>query len=180
MSIVLQPFSRSDFKELISWIRNPEELFIWSATTFTFPLDEGQLEKHCQAAQELNTRLMYTAVDSRAKEHIGHIELIRIDREKGKASIACVLIDPGKRGRGYGQEMMGSILSECFQQLKLSKVDLFVFDFNPVAIHCYQKAGFEIEDVIDDRFKFNDKFLTVYLMGLDFEKWAAAGSPTIK
>ena len=46
MNTELHPFSRSDFKELISWIRDPEELFIWSATTFTFPLDENQLERH--------------------------------------------------------------------------------------------------------------------------------------
>jgi hypothetical protein len=50
MSIMLQPFSRSDFMELISWIRTPEDLFIWSATTFTFPLDEDQLEKYYQEA----------------------------------------------------------------------------------------------------------------------------------
>lgn len=97
MNIELHPFSRSDFNELISWVRNPDELFIWSATTFTFPLDEEQLERHYQEAQTLKSRLMYTAVDNQTGEHIGHIELTRIDRESRKASIAYVLVNPAKR-----------------------------------------------------------------------------------
>jgi RimJ/RimL family protein N-acetyltransferase len=173
MNTELHPFSRSDFRELISWVRTPDELFIWSATTFTFPLDESQLEKHYREAQESNTRLTYTAVDLQTKEHIGHIELTRIDRENGKASIAYVLVDPDKRGQGYGKGIMQSILNECFQQMKMSKVDLFVFDFNTVAIHCYQKAGFKIEEVIGDKIKLNEKFVTLYLMGLTDHQWIA-------
>src|SRR5512133_260430 len=129
MSIELHPFSRSDFKELISWIRTPDELFIWSATTFTFPLDENQLEKHYQEAQESNTRFMYTVIDSATEEHIGHIELTRIDREKEKASIAYVLVNSERRGLGYGKAVMQSILNECFARMKILKVDLFVFEY---------------------------------------------------
>jgi RimJ/RimL family protein N-acetyltransferase len=173
MNIELHPFSRSDCRELISWVRTPDELFIWSATTFTFPLDENQLVKHYQEAQNSNTRLMYTAVDSQTREHIGHIELTRIDRENGKASIAYVLVDPAKRGLGYGRAIMQSIMNECFQQMKMSKVDLFVFEFNTVAIHCYQKAGFKIEGVIEDKIKLNEKFVTLYLLGLTYDQWIA-------
>ena len=171
--IELQAFSRSDFKELISWVRNPDELFIWSATTFTFPLDEEQLERHYQEAQASKSRLMYTAVDRQTRDHIGHIELTRIDFEKRKASIAYVLIHPEKRGLGYGDALIQSILDECFQQMKLWKVDLFVFEFNPVAIHCYQKAGFSIEEAIGDKIKRNEKFVTLYLMGLTYDQWHA-------
>jgi RimJ/RimL family protein N-acetyltransferase len=173
----LHPFSRNDFKELISWVRTPDELFIWSATTFTFPLDEKQLERHYQDAQGSNPRLMYTLVEHRTGEHVGHIELTRIDPEKRKTSIAHVLVDPAKRGRGYGEALIQSMLNECFLIMKMSKVDLFVFEFNPVAIHCYQKAGFEIEEVIGDRIKLRDNFVILYLMGLSYEKWNASKSP---
>jgi RimJ/RimL family protein N-acetyltransferase len=176
-NIELHPFSRNDFKELISWVRTPEELFIWSATTFTFPLDEIQLERHFQEAQKSKLRLMYTAADSLTKEHIGHIELTRIDQENRKASIAYVLVDPSKRGLGYGNALMACILHECFQRMMLLKVDLFVFEFNPVAIHCYQKAGFEIEEVITDRVKFKENFARLYLMQLSSETWMASNNP---
>ncbi len=169
-NIQLHPFSRNDFNDLISWIRSPDDLFIWSADTFTFPLDEIQLEKHYQEAQGSNTRLMFRAVDSQTGEHIGHVELTRLDREKKKASIAFVLVDPGKRGLGYGNAIMQNILDECFHQMKLAKVDLFVFEFNPVAIKLYEKLGFEIEQVITDKIKLNDKFTTLYLDGAELSK----------
>ncbi len=169
-TIELRPFSQNDFKELVSWVRTPEELFIWSATTFTFPLDENQLDKHFQDAQSAKLRLMYTAMDSLTKEHVGHIELTRIDRENRKASIACVLIDPAKRGRGYAAAMLQSILEECFHQMKMSKVDLFVFPFNQVAIHCYQKAGFEIEEVVDDRVELKRQFCNTLPDGIELRK----------
>ncbi len=180
MNIELHPFSRSDFNELISWVRNPDELFIWSATTFTFPLDEEQLERHYQEAQTLKSRLMYTAVDNQTGEHIGHIELTRIDRESRKASIAYVLVNPAKRGLGHGNALVLCILEECFNSMKMLKVDLFVFESNPVAIHCYQKAGFEIEDVIEDRIKLRENFVTLYLMGLSYGKWMASNSQLIQ
>jgi RimJ/RimL family protein N-acetyltransferase len=174
MNTELKQFSRSDFKKLISWIRNPDELFLWSATTFTFPLDEIQLEKHYQGAQEPNTnRLIFKAIDSKTREHVGHIELTRVDREKRKASIAFVLVNPDKRGLGYGKGIMQNILEECFHQMKITKIDLFVFDFNTKAVNCYKKMGFEIEQVIDNMIKLNGEFKTLYLMGLSYEKWLA-------
>jgi RimJ/RimL family protein N-acetyltransferase len=96
---------------------------------------------------------MYTAVDSQTQEYIGHIELTGIDQENRKASIAYVLMDPAKRGLGYLDGLAQSIMAECFQRMKMLKVGLFVFTFNPVAIHCYQKAGFEIAEVIEDQIK---------------------------
>jgi RimJ/RimL family protein N-acetyltransferase len=154
-----------------------EELFIWSAIPFIFPLDEDQLERHIQEAQSSKPWLMYTAVDSQMQEYIGHIELTGIDQENRKASIAYVLVDPAKRGLRYLDGLVQSIMAECFQIMKMLKVDLFVFEFNPVAIHCYQKAGFEIEEVIGDRIKLRDNFVIHYLMGLSYEKWNASKSP---
>ena len=170
-NIELHPFLKKDFKELISWVRTPEELFIWSATTFTFPLDESQPERHFQEAQTSKPRFMYTAVDHQTKEHIGHIELTRIDQENRKASIAHVLVDPGKRGLGYGNTLMKSILNECFDSRKMAKVDLFVFESNSAAINLYQRLGFEIVELIKDRIQRNGIFAPLYLMELNREKW---------
>jgi len=178
MNIDLDPYSRNDLKELISWIRDPDELFTWSANTFTFPLDEIQLDKHYQEVHGSDTRLMFKVIESKTRQHIGHVELNRIDRDKRKASISFVLIDPDKRGLGYGQKIVNSILNEGFHPMGLSKIDLFVFEFNTIAIKCYKKAGFEIEQVIKDKLMLNEKFQTLYLMGLNFEKWLSLKKPT--
>jgi RimJ/RimL family protein N-acetyltransferase len=170
-NIELHPFSRDDFKELISWIRTPKELFIWSATTFIFPLDEIQLERHFQEAQSSNPGLMYTAVDRETGVHIGHIELTRIDEENKKISIAYVLVNPAKRGLGYGTVLMKSILNKCFDDMKMLRVDLFVFVSNTIAINLYQSMGFEIVDLIKDRIQRNGNFVPLYRMELKHANW---------
>jgi RimJ/RimL family protein N-acetyltransferase len=116
---------------------------------------------------------MYTAVDNRTKESIGHIELARIDQGNRKASIAYVLVDPAKRGLGYGNGLIQSILAESFQRMKMLKVDLFVFESNMVAISLSQKMGFETVELIKDRIQRDGKFVPLYLMEIDYEKWTS-------
>jgi RimJ/RimL family protein N-acetyltransferase len=97
--------------------------------------------------------------------------LTRIDQANRKASIAYVLVDPAKRGYGYGKGMMESVLNECFLPMKMSKVDLFVFESNMVAINLYQRMGFETVELIKDRIQRDGKFVPLYLMEINYEKW---------
>jgi len=66
---------------------------------------------------------------------------------------------------------MQSILRECFESMKLAKVDLFVFEYNTVAINLYRKIGFETEEIIANRIQLNGKFVPLYLMGLTYDQW---------
>jgi RimJ/RimL family protein N-acetyltransferase len=166
MKTELQPFTKADYKNLISWIRNPDELFVWSATSFTFPLDEIQLDRHCLEVDAPGAnRLIFKVIDHKTKEHIGHVELTRMDMERRKASIAFILVDPGKRGLGYGKGVMENIFQECFQKMGMKKLDLFVFDFNTRAVDLYKKMGFEIEQVMDKSIRWEGEYKTLYLMG---------------
>ena len=45
------------------------------------------------------------------------------------------------RGKGIGQLMMEEILKVAFDELRLHRVSLGVFDFNVSAIACYEKAA---------------------------------------
>ncbi|MBN1700161.1 MAG: GNAT family N-acetyltransferase [Spirochaetales bacterium] len=80
---------------------------------------------------------------------IGHCQFKRIDREKSRASIGRILINPEKRGHGYGLQLINEMKNYTKLNLKLKKLDLRVFDFNHPAIGCYRKAGF-IEIGIND------------------------------
>jgi ribosomal protein S18 acetylase RimI-like enzyme len=66
--------------------------------------------------------------------------------------------------------MMESILSECFLRTDMSKVDLFVFESNTVAINLYRSLGFEIIELIKDRIQRNGENAPLYLMELDYKK----------
>lgn len=48
-------------------------------------------------------------------------------------------------GKGYGTDAMRIILRYAFTELNLHRVSLDVFEYNPRAIHSYEKAGFVVE-----------------------------------
>ena len=58
---------------------------------------------------------------------------------------AFVGIGIGERdfwGKGYGSDAMKVILRFAFQELNLRRVALDTFEYNPRAIHSYEKVGF--------------------------------------
>ncbi|HDR6634956.1 TPA: GNAT family N-acetyltransferase [Bacillus cereus] len=143
--IKLESFQKSDFKQLINWINSEEFLIQWSGNAFTFPLDEQQLEKYIESA---NT-LAFKVVDEETSDVIGHISLGQIDNINKSARIGKVLVGNTKmRGRSIGKHMMKAVLHIAFDELKLHRVTLGVYDFNTSAISCYEKIGFVKEGLL--------------------------------
>lgn len=143
--IKLEPLKRSDFKQLINWIDSEEFLIQWSGNAFTYPLNEEQLEKYIESE---NT-LAFKVIDEESKEVIGHISLGQIDNINKSARIGKVLVgDTKMRGRSIGKHMMKAVLHIAFEELKLHRVTLGVYDFNTSAISCYGKIGFVKEGLL--------------------------------
>lgn len=54
-----------------------------------------------------------------------------------------MILDPGKRGKGYGKAMIQQGLKFVFQIYGAGKASLGVFENNLSAYHCYKAAGFQ-------------------------------------
>jgi RimJ/RimL family protein N-acetyltransferase len=175
--MVLRPFQRSDFPHLIGWVESPDFLFQWAGPIFNYPLDSAQLERYyLLATGNPPTRRIYTAVlpeAGAAEVAVGHIELSNIDRRHRSATLARVLIGPAWRGRGCGQQMVTLALAIAFEELRLHRVDLYVFDFNQAAIGCYERAGLVREGRLRDARRVGDSYWSVVQMSLLEDEWAA-------
>ena len=75
-------------------------------------------------------------------EPIGHIEFIRLDREKRRSAIGFVYIRNDLRGRGYGKEMICLFLDYARNKLNLTYLDMYVGEDNEAARVFYEKCGF--------------------------------------
>src|SRR4051794_10511917 len=119
--VVLKYFERSDFKQLINWIDSPAFLLQWGGPGFDYPLNDAQLEKYIENANNENAETMvYKVIDS---ETIGHISLGKIDRKNKSARVGKVLVgNKNTRGKGIGQQMIKEILKIAFGELQLHRV----------------------------------------------------------
>ncbi|HBQ95181.1 MAG: GNAT family N-acetyltransferase [Firmicutes bacterium] len=171
--VELQYFERSDFGQLIEWIKSPEFLLQWGGPGFIYPLDERQLEQYISAANKPDaTSLVYRVLDTQSGKVVGHISLGQIDRKNQSARIGKVLVgDPSMRGRGIGQCMMKAILKIAFESLKLHRVSLGVFDFNKSAIATYEKVGFTLEGVLRDCRKIDGEYWNICEMSILAHEW---------
>ncbi|MRD35827.1 GNAT family N-acetyltransferase [Bacillus thuringiensis] len=166
--IKLESFKKSDFKQLINWINSEEFLIQWSGNAFTFPLDEQQLEKYIESA---NT-LAFKVVDEETSDVIGHISLGQIDNINKSARIGKVLVGNTKmRGRSIGKHMMKTVLHIAFDELKLHRVTLGVYDFNTSAISCYEKIGFVKEGLLRESKRVGETYWNLWEMSMLEYEW---------
>ncbi|HDR8244451.1 MULTISPECIES: GNAT family N-acetyltransferase [Bacillus cereus group] len=166
--IKLESFKKSDFKQLINWINYEEFLIQWSGNAFTFPLDEQQLEKYIESA---NT-LAFKVVDEVTSDVIGHISLGQIDNINKSARIGKVLVGNTKmRGRSIGKHMMKAVLHIAFDELKLHRVTLGVYDFNTSAIFCYEKIGFVKEGLLRESKRVGETYWNLWEMSMLEYEW---------
>jgi RimJ/RimL family protein N-acetyltransferase len=172
--IRLDFFDRSDFKQLIEWSGDEAFLLQWAGPQFTYPLSEDQLENYLDGANDMSNsdKLIYKSIDVLTGTVVGHISLGGIDRENRSGRIGKVLVgSPSGRGKGIGQEMIKAILKIGFEELKLHRISLGVFDFNEAAIRCYEKTGFSREGLLRDARRYKNTFWNLIEMSILEDEW---------
>lgn len=161
--IHLEKFDKTDYDRLIRWIDSEEAMVQFSGPMFSYPITEAQLQAYCNAAN----RLAFRVVETSTNTVIGHAEINNIDIKNSNARICRILIgDTNKRNKGYGKAIIRQLVSIGFEQLKLHRLDLGVFDFNLSAIKCYQQCGFTIEGLLKDNYKVGDVYWSTYNMSI--------------
>lgn len=73
--------------------------------------------------------------------------------------------------KGYGTEAMRLAVDYGFTHLNLHRIGLDVLDFNPRAIHVYEKIGFKQEGVLRDTLFYEGTFHSAILMGILEDEW---------
>lgn len=174
--IILKPFERSDFQQLIDWINTEELLIKWSGSLFSFPLTIESLEWYISDTNVINESdaFVYKAVDEETGETVGHISLGGLSWKNRASRISRVLVgNTATQGKGICQQMTKAVLKIGFQELGLHRISLGVYENNKAALNCYLKSGFNIEGVARDILWFNNEFLSMIEMGILEDEWMA-------
>jgi RimJ/RimL family protein N-acetyltransferase len=171
--IRLDYFEKEDVNLLMNWINSDELLTNWAGSLFSFPLTPSSMEWYISNTNDLNSSdaFIYKVINDETGEVVGHISLGAISRKNRSGRISRVFISDDHKGKGYCRQMIEAILKIGFEDLKLHRISLGVYNFNSAALKCYQSAGFTIEGTTRDVLMYNDKWWSLVEMSILEDEW---------
>ena len=105
---------------------------------------------------------------------VGESVLNEMNPELGSANFRICLFHPGERGKGIGSWVIRTTRDFAFETLRLRRLELDVFSFNPRAIRAYEAAGFVREGVLRQVIRDGDGYGDDILMAMLEEDWKRA------
>ena len=178
--IRLEQFGLNDFDQLIGWITDETLLTDWSGGLFNFPLTRESLQWYIDDTNIAGSSdaFVYKAVDTETGNTIGHISLGGLSWKNRSARITRVLIgNSAERNKGCCKAMLEAILKIGFEELKLHRISLGVYDDNIAAIKCYAKSGLKEEGLSRDILWHNNAWRSMVEMSMLEDDWFALKQP---
>jgi RimJ/RimL family protein N-acetyltransferase len=165
--VILRPIREDDAEALLAGTSNLTTRRL-TGTQAEFTLEQIQHYIRNRANQDDRATFIITLPDDDTPR--GEIVLMDIDDNRS-ASLRIGLFRDEDFGKGYGTEALRLVLDYGFGTLNLHRIGLDVFDFNPRAIHVYEKLGFKREGVQRDALFYDGEFHDSIVMGILEDEW---------
>ncbi len=131
----LRPYNKNDADIILSWSKDKISFYKWSAGVLgDYPITTEQFSF-------VNNLMAFTVIDD--DEIIGFFTMRRPSESFDELRFGFVVVDPAKRGKGYGKAMLQLGLQFAKEIYGAKKVSLGVFENNESAYYCYKAVGFK-------------------------------------
>lgn len=150
--IRIRPYKVTDANTILSWCQDEKAFYQWTAGVLgNYPITQSEFS--------FGKSLMpFTAFDESGI--IGFFTLRNPNESLYELRFGFVIVNPEKRGKGYGKSMLQLGLKFAFEIYGAKRASLGVFENNLSAYYCYKAVGFH--DVVLDTTE------TYYVLG---EEW---------
>lgn len=166
--VVLRPIRMDDAPRFVKWFNDK------AVNKFLFIRKLSLKEERKYIADRLKTPpkdKLHFCIDTKQGQHIGACAIEDIQKRNRRAEIGIVIGDKRFWSKGLGRDAMRTLIDYAFKKLKLHRLSLDVYDYNPRAIQLYKKLGFKKEGVAREGNFYNGKFHNYYRMGLLDREW---------
>lgn len=136
----IRPYKSADAETILSWCREERAFYQWTAGVM------GEYPVTVKEFGFVENLMAFTAFDENGIQ--GFFTMRNPGESLEELRLGFVIVDPDKRGKGYGKAMLELGLKYAFDIYGAKKVSLGVFENNLPAYHCYKAVGFE--DVVLD------------------------------
>ena len=138
MALRLRPYNKNDADAILSWSKDKLSFYKWSAGVMgKYPITKKKFSF-------VENLMAFTAIED--DEVVGFFTMRRPTEGFDELRFGFVVVDPEKRGKGYGKSMLQLGVKFAKEIYGAKKVSLGVFANNKSAYFCYKAVGFH--DVI--------------------------------
>jgi [ribosomal protein S5]-alanine N-acetyltransferase len=167
-TVYLRPLEADDARTVQPWFNDPEVLcFLARCRPMTLAEEEAFLRKLAEGPDNVALGVVVRATD----KLIGTAGLHQFDHRSRQAAFGISLGDKAAWGRGYGTEVTRLVVGHAFETLNFNRVWLHVYEFNPRAVHVYEKVGFRHEGRLRQAFFRDGRYWDTLVMGILREEW---------
>jgi RimJ/RimL family protein N-acetyltransferase len=176
---VLRPFTEADLPAIREALLDPEARILTGSVH-----DEGQarapesrdeeklLRDWYLTRNDQPDRLDLAVTDKATGACVGEAVLNQWDPGNESCNFR-ILIGPRGRDRGLGSEATRLIVGYGFEHLRLHRISLEVYAFNPRARRAYEKAGFRAEGLLRESLRYNGAWIDATVMSVLAPEWRA-------
>jgi len=154
------------------WRVDPELAKLDATTPLRLTLDEytRYFSDELEFPSPWSVRL---AVETFDGEHIGNVMYYDVDERKKQAELGIMIGIREYWGRGYGSDVMTTVLKHIFLDTGIERVYLHTLTWNDRAQSAFKKSGFKfVRDITKDGYEF-------LLMDISRDDWLADHSEAV-
>jgi RimJ/RimL family protein N-acetyltransferase len=169
--VLLRPFEEQDIPAIAEALADPEVLKLTGSAHTSeeahgcSPVPNQATLDWYRTRRTVAGRLDLAIVDLATGGCVG--EAVLNDYSPANASCSFrTLIGPHGRDRGLGSEATKLIVGYGLTTLRLHRIELTVYAFNPRAQRVYEKAGFRVEGTARDALRFDGTWIDAIYMSI--------------
>ena len=163
--VILRQIRLSDAKRFVKWLYDPRVNKFMSGR----PVSMQEELRWIRGLKKKKDNKAF-AIDTGDGTHIGSINLLLKPHDK-KAVLGVMIGDKRYWNKGYGTDALKTIIRYGFIRLRLHRISLEVYEYNPRAIRVYRRLGFRIEGRGREARRYKGKFYDDIVMGLLRREW---------
>jgi ribosomal-protein-alanine N-acetyltransferase len=140
-NIRLREKEMSDVRNDYAWQSDPELCRFDAVPVLTLPFAAYLLDYTHEMKKNRRNRFPL-AIETLDGRHIGNCTCYETDEKKSETQFGIMIADPAYRDRGYGQEVVHTLVNHVFLTTSLDRIYLKTLDWNMRAQKCFLKCGF--------------------------------------
>ena len=144
--LYLRSIERDDLSRCQDWMNDPD---LRATLAQRYPMSlakEADWVERVTRGQD-PSEMVFAICLMQGDRHIGNCGLEAIDRDNGTATLGILIGEADCRGKGLGEEAVRTLCRFGFEEIRLAKIRLDVYEGNP-AIETYERVGFRREGVL--------------------------------